>query len=120
MTDSRSTSPVVHRTAEFQGVAPALLRDGAALSGLLLSAAGAAGFTTAEPPIVKSLPRDGLAVILLLDLGHVTVHTIPAHELLLLDLLVPAGRDPEKAVDVFTRKFAIREARNGRRERGRA
>ena len=86
--------------------------------GLLLSAAGAAGLSTAEPPTVRALPRDGLAVLLLLDLGHVTVHTMPAREILLLDLLVPAGRDPQKAVDVFTRKLGVKESRSGRHDRG--
>jgi len=109
---------LVHRTADFRGVTSALLRDGALLSGLLVSAAGAAGLTTVEAPIVRVLPRDGLVVVLLLDLGHVTVHTVPARELLLLDLLVPAGRDPQKAVDVFARKFGVAEARNGRLQRG--
>ena len=110
--------PLVHRTADFRGVTLPILRDGAALSGLLLSAASAAGLTTAETPTVRTLPRDGLAVLLLLDLGHVTVHTIPERETLLLDLLVPAGRDPQKAVDVFTRKLGAKESRSGRLERG--
>ncbi len=110
--------PLVHRTADFRGVTLPILRDGAALSGLLLSAAGAAGLSTAEPPLVRELPRDGLAVLLLLDLGHLSVHTIPARETLLLDLLVAAGRDPQKAIDVFTRKLGASEARSGRSERG--
>jgi S-adenosylmethionine/arginine decarboxylase-like enzyme len=110
--------PLVHRTADFRGVTSPILRDGAALSGLLLSAAGAAGLSTAEPPMVRELPRDGLAVMLLLDLGHVTLHTIPSRETIFLDLLVPAGRDPQKAVDVFTRKLGISEARSGRHDRG--
>ncbi|HLA91652.1 MAG TPA: S-adenosylmethionine decarboxylase [Gemmatimonadaceae bacterium] len=110
--------PLVHRTADFRGVTSPLLRDGAALAGLLLSAAGAAGLSTAQPPVVHALPRDGLAVVLLLDLGHVVVHTMPARELLLVDLLVPAGRDPQKAVDVFTRKLGTDAARSGRLDRG--
>ena len=109
---------LVHRHADYRGVTSPILRDGAALSGLLLSAAGAAGLSTAEAPMVRTLPRDGLAVILLLDLGHVAVHTLPARETLLLDLLVPAGRDPQKAVDVFTRKLGANEARSGRLDRG--
>ena len=108
----------MHRTADFRGLSAATLRDGAMISGLLLSAAAAAGLTTTEPPLVRQLPRDGVAVVLLLNLGHVTVHTIPARELLLLDLLVPAGRDPQKAVDVFVRKFGMAEARNNRPDRG--
>ena len=67
---------------------------------------------------MRELPRDGLAVILLLALGHLTVHTMPERETLLLDLLVPAGRDPQKAVDVFVRKLGAAEARGGRADRG--
>jgi S-adenosylmethionine/arginine decarboxylase-like enzyme len=48
----------------------------------------------------------------------VTVHTIPGREMLLLDLLVPQGRDPQKAVDVFTRKLGLAESRAGRLDRG--
>ena len=95
-----------------------LLRDASALSGLLLSAAGAAGLSTAEPPTVRVLPRDGLAVVLLLDLGHLTAHTMPSRGLLLLDVLVPAGRDPQKAIDVFKRKLGGTESRSGRLDRG--
>jgi len=116
--EAHGPPPLVHRTADFRGVNVALLRDSSALSGLLLSAAGATGLTTAEPPLVRALPRDGYAVVLLLDLGHVTVHTMPGRELLLLDLLVPQGRDPQKAVDVFTRKLGLAESRAGRLERG--
>jgi S-adenosylmethionine/arginine decarboxylase-like enzyme len=118
MVQAHGPPPLTHRTADFRGVTSPLLRDGPALSGLLLSAAGAAGLATAQPPAVHELPRDGLAVVLLLDLGHVIAHTIPSRELILLDLLVPTGRDPQKAVDVFTRKLGASEARSGRLDRG--
>jgi S-adenosylmethionine/arginine decarboxylase-like enzyme len=110
--------PLTLRIADFRGVTSPLLRDGEALSGLMISAAGAAGLATAEAPIVRSLPRDGLVIILLLDLGHMTVHTVPARETLLLDLLLPWGRDPQKAVDVFSRKLGMTEGRAGRLDRG--
>ncbi len=116
--EAHGPPPLVHRTADFRGVTSPILRDGAGLSGLLLSAAGAAGLSTAEPPTVRELPRDGLVVLLLLSLGHVTIHTMPERETLLLDLLVPAGRDPQKAVDVFIRKLGVKEARSGRHDRG--
>ena len=106
--------PLTHRAADFRGVSSPVLRDSAALAGLLLSAAGAAGLTTIESPIVRVLPRDGLAVILLLDLGHVALHTMPARELAVVDLLVAADRNPQTAVDVFARKFGVAEARAGR------
>jgi S-adenosylmethionine/arginine decarboxylase-like enzyme len=118
MIEAHGPPPLVHRTADFRGVSATILRDGAAIAGLMLSAAGAAGLSTAEPPIIRAMPRDGLAVVLLLDLGHMTCHTIPARESLLLDLLVPAGRDPQKAVDVFTRKLGASDARAGRLDRG--
>ena len=35
-----------------------------------------------------------------------------------LDLLMPSNRDPQKAVDVFTRKLGLAEARFGRLDRG--
>ena len=106
--------PLVQRLADFRGVSSPLLRDAAALGGLLLSAAGAAGLTTIESPIVRTLPRDGLAVMLFLDLGHIVVHTIPDRETVVLDLLVAAGRDPQKAVEVFARKLGVPEARSAR------
>ncbi len=118
MIDAHGPPPLTHRTADFRGAPAAFLRDGAAVAGLLLSAAGAAGLATSEPPIIRSLPREGLAVLVLLDLGHMSVHTIPGRDLLLLDLLVPAGRDPQKAVDVFVRKLGVAEARAGRLDRG--
>jgi S-adenosylmethionine/arginine decarboxylase-like enzyme len=110
--------PLTQRTADFRGVTSPLLRDGVALSGLMISAAGAAGLSTAEAPIVRELPRDGMAIVLLLDLGHMTVHTLPERETLLLDLLLPRGRDPQKAVDVFSRKLGVTEGRAGRLDRG--
>ena len=118
MAEAHGPPPLVHRTADFRGITLPLLRDGAALSGLLLSAAGAAGLTTAQPPAVHELPRDGLAVVLLLDLGHIVAHTMPSRELILLDFLLPSGRDPQKAVDVFTRKLGASVSRSGRLDRG--
>ena len=118
MVEAHGPPPLVHRSADFRGIKSPLLRDGPALAGLLLSAAGAAGLSTAQPPTAHELPRDGLAVVLLLDLGHIVAHTIPSRELILLDLLVPAGRDPQKAVDVFIRKLGARESRSSRHDRG--
>ena len=109
--DPSRTAPLVQRVADFRGVRSPLLRDGSSLAGLVLSAAGAAGLTTTEAPQVRTLPRDGLAVLLFLDAGHMAVHTFPERELVVLDLLVAAGRDPQKAVDVFARKFGVSEAR---------
>ena len=112
MIGAQGTQPLQQRIADFRGVSSPLLRDSAAMAGLMLSAAGAAGLATLEAPIVRTLPRDGVAAVLLIDAGHVAVHTFPEQELVVLDLLLPSGRDPQKAVDVFARKFGVAEARH--------
>jgi len=105
-----------HLIADFHGVPPAQLRDGALLSGLLI--AGAAGFSAIGAPLVRHLPHDGVAALLLLDTCHMTVHTVPERELLLLDVLAPAAHDARKALDVFTRRLPAREIHGDTRERG--
>ncbi len=92
-------------TADFRGVGGGLLRDTIALSGLVVAAAGAAGLTTVETPIIRALPRDGLVILQLLSAGHVAVHTFPDAGTLTLDLLLPDGRPSTGAVDVFTRRL---------------
>ncbi len=116
--EAHGPPPLLHRTADFRGAPTSLLHDGTAIAGLLLSAAGAAGLSTFGPPVIRTLPREGVAVVVLLDLGHMSVHTIPSRELLALDLLVAAGRDPQRAVDVFVRKLGVSEARTARLDRG--
>ena len=107
-----------HLIADFHGVAPAQLRDGALLSGLLIAAAGAAGFSAMGAPLVRHLPHDGVAALLLLDTCHMSVHTVPERELLLLDVLAPASHEARKALDVFTRRLPAREIHADTRARG--
>lgn len=107
-----------HLVADFHGVAPAQLRDGALLSGLLIAAAGAAGFSAMGAPLVRHLPHDGVAALLLLDTCHMSVHTVPERGLLLLDVLAPAAHDARKALDVFARRLSAREIRSDQRARG--
>jgi S-adenosylmethionine/arginine decarboxylase-like enzyme len=112
-------APVIeHATADFLGVASKQLGDAAALTALMIAAAGAAGLSTMGAPIVRQLPSGGIAAILVLDGCHLSVHTIPQRELLLLDVLVVGGHDARKAVDVFTRKLVAREVRSGTHRRG--
>jgi S-adenosylmethionine decarboxylase len=107
-----------HVIADLTGVAAAALRDPATLTGLLIAAAGAAGFTTTGAPVVRHLPDDGVAAVLFLDACHMTLYSLPARELLLLDILAPASRDASKALDVFTRRLAPRAVRTEVRTRG--
>lgn len=102
---------MTHDAADFRGVPASLLRDQASLSGLMIAVAGAAGLTTVEPPIVRALPRGGLVIVLLLDLGHVTLHSMPDDGTLAIDLLVSARKDARTAIDVVTRRLNMRPAR---------
>ena len=109
---------MTHDAADFRGVPSSLLRDQASLSGLLIAAAGAAGLTTVEPPIMRLLPRGGLVIVLLLDIGHVALHTVPDEGVLAVDLLVSAQKDARKAIDVVTRRLNLRAVRATHSERG--
>ena len=108
-----------HLFADFAGVAPGQLRDAALLSGLMIAAAGAAGFSADGTPTVRILPHDALAAMLSIDAGcHMAVHTFPERGLLLLDVLAPAGLDAKKALDVFTRRLPASAVHSEQRARG--
>ncbi len=111
-------SLMTHDAADFRGIAASLLRDQASLSGLLIAAAGAAGLTAVEPPVIRLLPRGGLVIMLLLDLGHVALHSMPDDGVLVLDLLVSAQKDARTAIDVVTRRLNVRAARATHSDRG--
>jgi S-adenosylmethionine/arginine decarboxylase-like enzyme len=110
----------VHRTADFSGVPASLLRDSAAIGGLLVAAAGAAGLNTSAPSVVRVRGGEGVTAALWLgaDGGHMIVHTFPDTETLLLDLLVPEAHETEKAIDVFDRRLGARSVRKARAPRG--
>ncbi len=107
-----------HVIADLTGVAAAALRDASGLTGLLIAAASAAGFSIIGAPVVRQLPDGGVAAVLFLDACHITLRTLPDHETLLLDILAPATRDAQKALDVFTRRLAPKELRSEVRARG--
>ena len=107
-----------HLIADFSGVPAPQLRDTNLITGLLIAAAGAAGFVAIGSPVIRRLPSDGVAAILVLDGCHVAVHAFPERELLLLDVLALATQDPRKALDVFTRRLGAKEIRSDVRSRG--
>lgn len=107
-----------HLIADFIGVPPAQLRDRATLNGLMIAAAGAAGFSVINEAVVRQLPNDGVAGLFLLNGCHMSLHTFPDRELLLLDFLSLATHDPRKALDVFARRVTAREIRSDQRARG--
>ena len=107
-----------HLIADFIGVKSGQLADRKLITGLLIAAAGAAGFVTIGAPVIRDLPGEGVAAILVLDGCHVAVHAFPERELLLLDVLSLASQDPKKALDVFARRLNAKEIRSDVRSRG--
>lgn len=107
-----------HVSADFIGALPSQLGDTSLISGLLIASAGAAGFTAVGAPVIRKLPGDAVSAVLLLDDCHLSVHTFPSQHLLLLDILTAASHDPQKALDVFTRRLTAREVRCEKRSRG--
>jgi S-adenosylmethionine/arginine decarboxylase-like enzyme len=108
----------VHLIADFLGVPAAQLGDNALVSGLLIAAAGAAGVNASEMPTLRIRHSGGLTAALLQDECHITVHSFPERELLLVDVLVPRGVDGALALDVFARRLTAREIKRDSRERG--
>ena len=68
--------------------------------------------------LVRQLPNEGVAGLLMLEECHIAVHTFPARQLVLLDVLVLETHDAEKALDVFARRLGAREIRSELRARG--
>jgi S-adenosylmethionine/arginine decarboxylase-like enzyme len=108
----------VHLVADMLGASAAQLRDHGLVSGLLVAAAGAAGFSATSAPVFRRLPNDGVGGLLLLDGCHIAVHTFPERELLLLDILALSTHEPRKALDVFARRLTARAVHSEVRDRG--
>lgn len=107
-----------HLTAEFIGVPREQLRDTALLGGLLIAAASAAGFSLNGVPTVREHPAGSVSAIVLLDHGHLSVHSIPERQALLFDAVAPASHDFRKALDVLSRRLTAREIKTDTRGRG--
>ena len=107
-----------HLSADLSGVSAPAMRDATSLTGLLIAAAGAAGFSAIGAPVVRQLPDGGVAAVLFLDACHITLRTLPERETLLLDILTLATRDAQKALDVFTRRLAPKHIRSETHTRG--
>lgn len=112
-----------HVTADLTGIAADRLRDAALLSGLLIAAAGAAGFPATGVPVARSLPNEGVTALLFLERAYMAVHSDPERGLLLLDVVTPddgAGPRPDvrRALDVFARRLEPVDVRSAERARG--
>jgi len=104
-----ASPPFIHTFADFTDVPGAQLRDTSLVTGLLIAAASAAGFTAHVAPVVRALPDDGVAALFTLEGCHMTVHTFPQRGVLLLDVLASSAHaDAQRAVDVFARRIGAR------------
>jgi S-adenosylmethionine/arginine decarboxylase-like enzyme len=108
----------VHVTADFIGASVLQLTDQPLISGMLVSAAGAAGMKASGSPSVIVHPRGGLSVILPVDGCHMSIHTLPGQELAIADIIAAPPHDPQRALDVMTRRLTARTVRVERRIRG--
>jgi S-adenosylmethionine/arginine decarboxylase-like enzyme len=104
--------------ADLVGVSAALLADRTVLGGLLVAAAGAAGLAAHGPPVIRTLPDEGVAALFVLDGCHIALHAFPAEGLLLVDVLTRGGHDARKAVDVFARRLVPSAVRTALHARG--
>ena len=105
-------------SADLTGVPADQLRDAEMLGGLLIAAAGAAGFNSLGVPTVRRRPDGACDVVLLLDEAHLVVHALPDRGLLILDLFAPVSHDLSKALDVFTRRLNPAKVHADSRKRG--
>jgi S-adenosylmethionine decarboxylase len=108
----------VHITADFIGASVLQLTDHPLISGMLVSAAGAAGMKASGSPSVKVHPQGGLSVFLPVDGCHMSIHTFPEQELAIVDIIAAPPHDPQRALDVMTRRLTARTVRVERRIRG--
>ena len=107
-----------HLTADFKGVPAEQLRDATLLGGLLIAAASAAGFSLSGIPSVREHPNGGMSAVVILENGHITIHSVPSHQALLLDVVAPASHDFRKAMEVFSRRLTAKDIKTDTRGRG--
>ena len=88
------------------------------IGGLLIAAAGAAGFNALGIPAVRRRPDGAHGSALLLDQAHLVVHALPEQGLLVLDFFAPITHDLGKALDVFTRRLNPTGIHTETRKRG--
>lgn len=107
-----------HLSAEFSGVPDDQLRNAALLGGLLIAAASAAGFSLNGVPIVRTHVSGGVSAVVLVENGHLAMHSIPERQALLFDAVAPASHDFRKALDVLSRRLTARDVSTATRGRG--
>ena len=115
MTDKHT---LAHVSADLLGVGSGALRDSSLLSGLLIAAAGAAGMSAVGAPMVHAAANGNLSAILVVEPGHMSVHSFPAAGTALVDIIAKDEASAGKALDVFVRRLAPASAESESRTRG--
>jgi S-adenosylmethionine/arginine decarboxylase-like enzyme len=100
------------------GVPAEQLGDTTLLGGLLIAAASAAGFSLSGVPNVREHAGGGVSAVVILEQGHMAVHSIPGRQALLFDVVAPASHDFRKAMEVFSRRLTVRDIKTDTRGRG--
>jgi S-adenosylmethionine/arginine decarboxylase-like enzyme len=93
-----------HAIVELRDVPGERLADPAALSALVVAAAGAVGMPPHAPPIVKHA-TGSLAVGLLCREGHIVLHTSPGEGLCVVDVVTRSPARAAHGVAVITRRL---------------
>src|SRR3954462_7584955 len=101
----RTMASYTRLSTELSGIPAEHLRNVEMIGGLLIAAAGAAGFNSLGVPISRTRPDGACDLALLLDQAHLVVHALPEQGLLVIDLFAPAPHDLGKALDVFIRRL---------------
>ena len=109
---------LAHVSADLAGVGSGALRDAALLSGLLIAAAGAAGFNATSAPFVRVAPSGGVSAVLLVEPCHISIHSLPERGLAIVDVLARDEAATAKALDVFVRRLAPASVTSDTRKRG--
>jgi S-adenosylmethionine/arginine decarboxylase-like enzyme len=107
-----------HLSADFSGLPAEQLHDAALLGGLLIAAASAAGFSLNGKPMVVEHPAGGVSAMVMLDRGHLAIHSLPEQQTVLFDAVAPASHDFRKALEVLSRRLSARDVRTDTRGRG--
>jgi S-adenosylmethionine/arginine decarboxylase-like enzyme len=105
-------------SAELTGIPAERLRNVEMIGGLLIAAAGAAGFGSLGVPVSRTRPDGACDAALVLDQAHLVVHALPELGVLVIDLFAPAPHDLGKALDVFTRRLNPAKVTTDPRHRG--
>lgn len=92
------------RTAELSGLPPERLSDAGRLAALVIAAAGATGITTDGPPIVRGGLAGAAVGVVGVD-GHILLHTSPTLGTCIVDIVVRAPRQADRALEVIARRL---------------